>query len=199
MTELKWFNLWSVSGVVIEDPGLKKHIDLKSVLVPRNFGRNSNQRFAKSKSTIIERLMNKLMVTGHKGKKHYRTSGHITGKGMHVYNLVKEALIIIERETKQNPVQVFIKALENAAPREEITTIEYGGARYPQAVDCAPQRRIDIALRQMTQGAYSKSFGKKKGITNALAEEIMKAYNIDQTSQAISKKLELERQADSSR
>ena len=199
MPELKWFNKWSTSGITVEDPGIKKYVDLKPILVPRSFGRNSNQRFGKSKSTIVERLMNKVMVSGHKGKKHYRTSGPMTGKGFHVYNTVKECFTIIERETKQNPIQVFIKALENAAPREEITTIEYGGARYPQAVDCAPQRRIDIALRQMTQGAHSKSFGKKKGIANALAEEIIKAYNTDQTSQAISKKLELERQADSSR
>ncbi|MBS3152786.1 30S ribosomal protein S7 [Candidatus Woesearchaeota archaeon] len=199
MTELKWFNKWDTKEVSVEDLGLKRYIDLKPVLVPRNFGRNSNQRFAKSKSTIIERLMNKVMVAGHKGKKHYRTSGHTTGKGFHVYNTIKECLTLIERETKQNPVKIFIKALENAAPREEITTIEYGGARYPQAVDCAPQRRIDIALRQFTQGAYNKSFGKKKGIANALAEEIIKAYNLDQSSQAISKKLELERQADSSR
>ena len=199
MQELKWFNKWPVSKVIIEDPGLKKYIDLSSILVPRSFGRNSNQRFSKSKSTIIERLMNKITVTGHKGKKHFRTSGHMTGKGLHSYKVAEEMLTIIERETKNNPVQVLVKAIENAAPREEITTIEYGGARYPQAVDCAPQRRIDIALRQMTQGAHSKSFGKKKGLAQALAEEIMKAYNIDQTSQAISKKLELERQADSSR
>ena len=196
---MKWFNKWSVSSVAVEDPGLKRYIDLKPALVVRSFGRNANQRFSKSKSTIVERLMNKLMVTGHKGKKHKTTSGHMTGKGFHVYKTVEKSLEIIEKETKQNPVQILVKAIENAAPREEITTIEYGGARYPQAVDCAPQRRIDIALRQMTQGAHAKSFGKKKGIAEALAEEIMKAYNIDQSSQAISKKLELERQADSSR
>jgi len=199
MTELKWFNKWSTSEVLVEDPGLKKYIDIKPILVPRSFGRNSAQRFGKSKSTIIERLMNKVTVSGHKGKKHYRTSGHMTGKGLHAYSTLKKVMLIIERETKQNPIQILVKAIENAAPREEITTIEYGGARYPQAVDCAPQRRIDIALRQMTQGAHGKSFGKKKGIANALAEEIIKAYSLDQTSQAISKKLELERQADSSR
>lgn len=199
MVELKLFNKWDTSGVVVSDPGLRDYIDIKGVLVPRTFGRNANQRFSKSKSTIIERLMNKLMVPGHKGKKHYRSSGHITGKGFHVYEVVKKCLIILEEKTKENPVQVFVKALENAAPREEITTIEYGGARYPQAVDCAPQRRIDIALRQFVQGAYSKSFGKKISIAEALADQLLKAYNLDQACQAISKKLELERQADSSR
>jgi len=197
--EFKLFNKWDSKSVVVDDPGLKKYIDLKPLLVPRSFGRNNNQRFGKSKSHIVERLMNKLMVSGHKGKKHYRTSGHNTGKAMNVYYIVKRSFEIIEQQTKQNPVQIFVKALENAAPREEITTIEYGGARYPQAVDCAPQRRIDLTLRQFSQGSYSKSFGKKKTIADALAEEILKAYKSDQTSQAIAKKLELERQAASSR
>ncbi len=199
MSNLKLFNKWDVSNVVVDDPGLKKYINLRQMLVPRSFGRNANQRFGKSKTNIVERLMNKLMVTGHKGKKHHRTSGTFTGKAVHVYSVVQECFKIIEQETKQNPVQVFVKALENAAPREEITAIEYGGARYPQAVDCAPQRRIDVALRQFTQGAYSKSFGKKVTISKALADELIRAFNIDQSSQAISKKLELERQADSSR
>ena len=98
-----------------------------------------------------------------------------------------------------NPVEVFVKALENSAPREEITTIEYGGARYPQAVECAPQRRVDLALRQMVQGSYQKSFNKKPNMVEVLADEIIKAYNSDQGSAAIAKKLELERQADASR
>ncbi len=199
MVELKLFNRWDIKDIVVEDPGLKKYITLSSLLVPRTFGRNSNQRFGKSKVNIVERLMNKLMVPGHKGKKHYRTSGPATGKGMHVYGVVKTCFEIIEQQTKKNPIQVYLKALENAAPREEITTIEYGGARYPQAVDCAPQRRIDVALRQFVQGSYGKSFNKKTPIAQALADELIKASQLDQTSQAISKKLELERQADSSR
>ncbi|MDP3918850.1 MAG: 30S ribosomal protein S7, partial [Nanoarchaeota archaeon] len=50
-----------------------------------------------------------------------------------------------------------------------------------------------------TQGAYQNCFGKKRAIEEALADEIIKAYQMDQGSAAISKKLELERQADASR
>lgn len=195
----KLFNKWDTSSIVVGDPGLKTYVDLRPVLVPRSFGRNANQRFGKSKSHIVERLMNKLLVVGHKGKKHFRTSGHITGKTINVYNAVKKSFEVVEQQTKQNPISVFVKALENAAPREEITTIEYGGARYPQSVDCAPQRRIDIVLRQIAQGTYNKCFGKKNKLAEALADEIIKAYKFDHGSQAISKKLELERQAASSR
>ena len=93
----------------------------------------------------------------------------------------------------------MVKAVENAAPREEIITIEYGGARYPKAVECAPQRRVDLVLRNITQGSYAKSFGTKKPIENCLADEIISAYKLSNDSFAISKKLEVERQADSSR
>ena len=184
--EFKIFDKWSLNGVNVEDPGLKRYVDLSAMLVPRSFGRNSNIRFGKSKVNIVERLINKLMVPGHKGKKHYRSSGHVTGKGTHVYKMVKRTFEILEEKTKLNPIQVYVKALENAAPREEITAIEYGGARYPQAVDCAPQRRIDIALRQFIQGAFGKSFGKKKSMSEALADEIFNAYNLDQANQAFS-------------
>ncbi|RMD58662.1 30S ribosomal protein S7 [Candidatus Woesearchaeota archaeon] len=193
------FNRWDCEGIVVEDPGLKRYVSLDARFVPRTGARYAGRRFHKSRTFIIERLMNKLMVTGHKAKKHYRSSGHNTGKGALVYDIVFEALKIIEEKTKENPISVFVKALENAAPREEIVAIEYGGARYPKAVECAPQRRIDVALRYFTQGAYQNSFNKKRKIEQALADEILAAYKLDPKSLAISKKLELERQADASR
>ena len=199
MSEIKLFNIWSTEGIAVEDPGLKPYVNLDPVIVPRTLGRYATRRFHKSKSNIVERLINKLMVPGHKGKKHLLTSRRTTGKGVKAYNTIIKTFETIEKETKVNPIKVFVKALENAAPREEITTIEYGGARYPQAVECAPQRRIDVALRQMVQGAFQKAFDDKKTFERALADEIINAYNLSQNSQAISKKLELERQSDSSR
>ena len=54
-------------------------------------------------------------------------------------------------------------------------------------------------LRYMTQGAFQKSSNSKKSIEAALADEIINAYKMSNNSAAISKKLEVERQADSSR
>ncbi len=199
MSEILLFNKWDTSEIGVKDPGLQSYINLKPIIMPRTGGRNVGTQFWKSKYHIVERLTNKLMGPGHKGKKHKISSGHCAGKGITVAMIVEKTFEIIEQKTKQNPVAVFVQALENASPREEITTIEYGGARYPKAVECAPQRRIDLALRLMTQGAYQKCFGKKISVEEALADEILKAYNMDQGSAAISKKLELERQADASR
>lgn len=199
MSELKLFNRWDTSQIKVSDPGLVRYINLRPMLIPKTGGKNVKVVFHKSKNHIVERLINKVMVPGHKGKKHKLTSGHCCGKGASKYKVVEKTLAIIEKRTNKNPVEVYVKAIENAAPREEITTIEYGGARYPKAVECAPQRRIDIALRMFVQGAYAKAFGKKKSIEEALADEIIKAYNLDNTSNAIAKKLELERQSDASR
>jgi small subunit ribosomal protein S7 len=199
MSNIKLFNRWETEQIQVLDPGLKRYINLRPIIVPKTGGRNVGTQFWKSKYHIVERLINKLMIPGHKGKKHKISSSHCTGKGLTTYQIVEKAFTIIEQKLNKNPVEVFVKAVENASPREEITTIEYGGARYPKAVECAPQRRIDYALRLMTQGAYAKSFGKKVSIETSLANEIMKAYKEDQSSNAIGKKLELERQSDASR
>jgi small subunit ribosomal protein S7 len=198
-TTIKVFNEWPVEGIKVVDPGLERYITLQPVIVPKTGARYAGSRFHKSRVFIVERLINKVMITGHKSKKHLISSGHNTGKAANAYNIVKAAFTIVQNKTKKNPIEVFVKALENAAPREEIVTIEYGGARYPKAVECAPQRRVDYTLRLFTQGAYQKCFNKRKSIEAALADEIVDAYNFSPNSVAISKKLELARQSDSSR
>lgn len=197
--EATFYSQWDSKEIKIQDPGLVNYITLKPTFVPETSGRGAKFRFHKTKATIVERLVNKIMVPGHKSKKHKMSSGHMTGKKTKAQGLVFRTLTVIAEKTKQNPIAVLAKAVENAAPREEIVAIEYGGARYPKAVECAPQRRVDLALRYMTQGAYQKSFKKKKSITETLADEIINASVSKSDSNAIAKKNELERQADSAR
>ena len=196
---IKYFDRWGIDDVVVTDLGLKNYIVFEPKVLPKTGAKYAGNRFHKSKITIVERMLNKMMVPGHKAKKHFKTSGHITGKANTNLRILEKAFEIIEQKAGKNPIAVFVTAVENAAPREEILTIEYGGARYPKAVECAPQRRIDIALRQMCQGAYQKSFNNKAAIESTLADEILNAFNLSQNSAAISKKLDTERQADSSR
>lgn len=198
MATIKLFEKWDLTGVKIQDSGLKGHIGLQDTFMPKSSGRNIT-RLTRGKRHLVDRLITKLMVPGHKGKKHTLSSSHTTGKYNTCYKIVEKTLTIIENKLKKNPIEVLVTAVENAAPREEITTIEYGGARYPKAVECAPLRRIDIALRAMIQGAYQKSFNSKKSSADALADEIIASYQLSPNSNAIAKKNESERQADSSR
>lgn len=199
MSEVKFFNRWSAEGVKVVDRGLIDYISIQPKIIPKTGARYVKNRFHKSQVFIIERLATKLMVSGHKSKKHFMSSGRNTGKKNNALRIIEKALAKVELKLKQNPLAVLVKAIENAAPREEVIAIEYGGARYPKAVDVAPQRRIDLALRSMTQGAYQKSFNKKRKIEDTLAEEIVNAAQCSAKSNAVAKKKDLERQAASSK
>jgi len=196
----KLFGKWD-SNVEVFDLGLKPYINLRPIYIPYSAGRTIKKQFWKSKKHIVERLIDRLMVPGHKGKKHWRTSGQCTGKIITITNQVKRAFEHIEKQTKKNPVEVLVRAIEAGSPREGVATIEYGGMRYPKAADLAPQKRIDLALRWIVQGAYAKAATSKGKIPmwRSLAEEIIATANRDEKSNCIKKKIELERQAEASR
>lgn len=196
--KFKIFDLYDLSEVSVEDPGLKSVINLEPKLVLKSYGRNV-QKMGQTKVNIVERLMNKLAVAGHRGRKHKLEIGEVTGKYTKNMNIILKALKIVAEKTGKNPVQVLIKAIENSAPRDEVTVIEYGGARYPQAVDVAPLRRVNLALKHIIHGASDKAFGKKKNIVQALAEEIILAHENNGDSFAVRKRNEAEKQADSAR
>ncbi|MEX2017078.1 MAG: 30S ribosomal protein S7 [Candidatus Pacearchaeota archaeon] len=196
--EFKIFDLYDLSEISIEDPGLKAVINLSQKLIIKSQGRNV-VKHGQTKVNIVERIVNRLAVAGHRGKKHKIIFGAGTGKYTRNMRIVLNALKIVEQKTGKNPVAVLVKAIEHSAPRDEITVIEYGGARYPQAVDVSPIRRVNLAIKYLIHGASDKAFGKKKDITSALAEEIVLAYEGNNESFALKKKNESERQADSAR
>ncbi len=198
LMDFKVFDLYDLSEIKVEDPGLKSAINLQPKLVLKSYGRNV-QKMGQIKINIIERLMNKLAVAGHRGKKHRIILGTSTGKYSKNMKIVLDAFKLVENKTKQNPVQVLIKAIENSAPKDETTVIEYGGARYPQAVDVSPLRRVNIALKHIIHGASDKAFNKKKNITQSLAEEILLASENNGESFGVRKRNESEKQADSAR
>ncbi len=174
------------SEVKIEDKGLARYICLE----PRLFtgGTHANKHFGKARVYIVERLINNLMRTE-----------HYNGKKMKAYKAVEKAFDIVANKTKRNPIQVLVDAIQNAAPKEEVTRLYFGGISVPKSVDISPSRRLDIALRNICLGAVSKGKVGKGGIEKRLAEEIMKAARNDPSSYAISQKEEIERVARSAR
>lgn len=196
--QFKIFDRYDLSGISVKDPGLRQVISLEPKLILKSQGRNV-QRFVQTKVNIVERLMNRLAVAGHRGKKHKIQKGRSTGKYAKNMNIILKALEMIEKKTNKNPVEVLINAIENSAPRDEITVIEYGGARYPQAVDVSPLRRVNLAIRWLIHGASDRAFNKKKTIAQGISEEIMLAADNSGDSFAVRKKNESEKQADSAR
>ena len=102
---------------------------------------------------------------------------------------LSEAFTIIEQRTKNNPVEVLVRAIENASLREEIASFQVGGIIVRKAVITSPQRRVDVALRLITQSSYQKALSNPKSMSQCLAEEIIATYDNDpQNSRAIKEK-----------
>lgn len=199
MPEVKIFNKWSTKGIEVKDLGLQRYISLKPVIVPKSRGRMRSQ-FHKSEMNIVERLINHLLVPGHRGKKHLLSSGNSGGKTATAFIVVKKVLQTIEDKTKKNPIEVLVRAVENSALREEITSYQVGGIMVRKAVVAAPQRRVDLALRTMVQGAYQKAHSNPKGFAAVLADELIAAGNADsQNSYGVREKERVEREAGGAR
>jgi ribosomal protein S7 len=84
--------------------------------------------------------------------------------------------------------------------REEITQYQVGGIIVRRAVITSPQRRVDLALSNIVQASYRKSFGKKASMADALTAEIVAAYNNDASkSEAIKERERVERESEGAR
>jgi len=182
------FGKWSFEGIEVKDPGLQRYICLKPVYVPHSMGRHEHKRFGKAEVNIVERLVNQLMRPGRNA-----------GKKARAIKVVENAFEIIHLRTGKNPIEVLVRAIENAAPCEDTTRISYGGVVYHIAVDISPSRRVDLALRFIAEGAREAAFNNPKPLEECLAEEIILAANKDMRSHAIAKRHEMERIAQASR
>ena len=182
------FSKWDATDVSCSDPGIAPYINLKTVGVPHSGGRHANAWFGKNKLSIVERFINGLMRTG-----------SYTGKKMATAKAFEQALDDIAQKTGQNPLQVFVDAITNSAPMEEVTRIRFGAVSQPKAVDSAPSRRMDTALRNLARGSTQATRKSKRTLTQGIVNEVLKAADGDVTSFAVGKREELERVAASAR
>jgi small subunit ribosomal protein S7 len=186
--EIKLFGKWSFQGVEASDAGLKRYVSLKPVVIPHSMGRHEHKRFRKANVNIVERLANNIMRPGKNA-----------GKKAKVTNILKNAFEVINLRTGKNPIEVLVRAVENSAPCEDTTRLSYGGIAYRLSVDVAPLRRVDLALRNLCEGAREASINNPRSIEECLAEELVLAANHDMKSHAVSKRHEKERVAKASR
>lgn len=182
------FGKFDVSDVVVRDAGMARYIDVSAVAVPHTGGKHTSKPFAKAKMSIVERLINGMMRTE-----------DFTGKKLKAYRAVERSFVIVHEKTKSNPLQILVDALQHAAPREEVTRLQYGGISVPKAVDVAPARRVDLALRYICTGALEQSRKSKKPIEECLADEMIAAAKNDVNCFSVAKKEEVERVSASAR
>ena len=180
------FGRWDVTGIQYTDPSTRRYISVTPVA--HTMGRHAAKQFKKSEISVVERLANRLMQTEEN-----------TGKKQMTLKIIQDAFEIIHRQTDENPVQVLVRAIENAAPREETVRLKYGGISVPKAVDTAPQRRVDQALKFLAEGTYGASFKTPTDVDEALAQQLMGAAEGDVQTYAVNQKEEKERVAAAAR
>jgi len=94
------------------------------------------------------------------------------GKKAIAENIIYGAFDIIQARFKEEPVDVFRKALDNVKPKIEVKSRRVGGATYQVPVEVRPERRIALAMRWLVM--YSRNRGEKT-MRERLAAEFVDA------------------------
>ena len=110
-------------------------------------------------SKLVAKLINKIMLDGKKGT---------------AQQILYSAFDRIEASTKENPLEVFQKALDNIMPVLEVRARRVGGSNYQVPVEVRPERRTTLGLRWLVQYARLRH---ERTMDERLAKEIMDAAN----------------------
>jgi small subunit ribosomal protein S7 len=97
----------------------------------------------------------------------------LQGKKSTARKIVYDAFASIEEKLKQDPLEVFKKALSNVAPLVEVRSRRVGGATYQVPVDVREDRRIALAIRWIKTYAKAR---RDKNMSVKLANELMAAF-----------------------
>ncbi len=116
------------------------------------------------------------------------------GKKTIAQKIVYQCFDIIKEKTKKEPLEVFIAALNNAAPLLEVKPKRVGGATYQVPTEVRGDRKLTLALRWIIAGAKSK---KGKPMREKLSQEIIDAAN--NVGWAAKKKSDTHRMAEANR
>ncbi len=116
------------------------------------------------------------------------------GKKSIAEKVVYDAFDLIKKQTKEEGIAIFEKALENASPVLEVASKRVGGANYQVPREVSPTRRFILAIRWIIEAARAK---KGKPLAHKLAEEIIAASKNEGT--AIKKKQDTHRMAEANR
>ena len=195
------FNRYSYE-VEVRDLSLRNYVNLRPIVYPMTYRRGSQKSFSKANLNVVERLANALMRGGTGGKVGghvIRTKGRLQGKKVKTIKVIEQAFNSVNRTTGKNPLQVLVCALENSAPIEDTTRVIYGGIKSNVAVDISASRRMDIAVRNLAMSAIIGAFANRRTLSEALANELVLASNMDINSYAIKRKNEIERMARSAK
>jgi len=97
-----------------------------------------------------------------------------SGKKNLARDIVYQALEIIKRKTKEDPLVIFEKAIRNASPVIEVKARRVGGSTYQVPIEVSVFRATNLSLRWIIQ--YSKQ-RVGRSMSMKLADEIIDTAN----------------------
>jgi small subunit ribosomal protein S7 len=133
----------------------------------------------KYKDKLVAKFTNSLMLDGKKST---------------AENILYGAFDVIQSRFKEDPVEVFRKALDNVKPKLEVKSRRVGGATYQVPVEVRPERRVALAMRWIVQ--YARNRGEKT-MRERLAAEFVDAAQLRGNS--VKKKDDTHKMADANK
>ena len=116
------------------------------------------------------------------------------GKKSTAEHIVYGAFEIIENKTKNDPLAMFRRALENVRPRVEVKSRRVGGATYQVPIEVRPERATSLAMRWLADYARGRA---GKSTREKLADEIIDAAN--ERGDSVKKREDTHRMADANK
>jgi small subunit ribosomal protein S7 len=133
----------------------------------------------KYNSVVVSKFVNRMMWDGK------RSIG---------LRIVHEALGILLQKAEKEPLEVFLKAIDNVKPVIEVKSRRVGGATYQVPVEIRESRREALGMRWIINAARSRS---GRGMGDRLAAELLDAYN--NTGTAFKKKEDTHKMAEANK
>jgi small subunit ribosomal protein S7 len=133
----------------------------------------------KYQDRMVTRFVNVLMKDGKKS-----TAEHI------LYG----SFDLIEGKTRNDPLAMFRRALDNVRPRLEVKSRRVGGATYQVPIEVRPERATSLAMRWLADYARARS---GKSMREKLADEIIDAAN--ERGDSVKKREDTHRMADANK
>ncbi|MCJ7773951.1 MAG: 30S ribosomal protein S7 [Desulfobacterales bacterium] len=116
------------------------------------------------------------------------------GKKSTAESLLYDAFNIIKGKTKNDPLKIFEKAVENVRPMIEVKSRRVGGSTYQVPTEIRPSRRTALGIRWIIINARSRS---EKSMPSKLAGELLDASDNKGTS--IKKKEDIHKMAEANK
>ena len=134
---------------------------------------------SKYNSVVVSKFVSRMMLDGKKA-----TSVRI----------VYDAMDVLKEKTEKDPLEVFLKALDNVKPMVEVKSRRVGGATYQVPIEIRESRGEALAMRWVINAARGKN---GRGMGDRLASELLDAYN--NTGSAYKKKEDTHKMAEANK